>query len=69
MLPMQAILNTQQKIMYTNKKVIAGPSTDSMEKGLRYDDCHFNETGLQELSDSWSNLILAHIRDKSNNEI
>lgn len=48
------LADAQQQIVDNYNGIFEGPNTDLLVgEGYRYDDCHFSESGLSELSEKW----------------
>ena len=53
------IRRAQRQIAKDNPGVFHGPDTDALGRKFRYDDCHFNDEGLEAAARAWFEAIKA----------
>lgn len=51
------LLQIQNNLIENNENILRGPNSDILGSEFRHDDCHFNEEGLIQLANLWSEAI------------
>jgi len=56
----EEIRQAQQELVDTDKGIYAGPDTDTLDWGYRYDGCHFSDEGLARCAELWLEKLMPH---------
>ncbi|BBA32432.1 uncharacterized protein sS8_0466 [Methylocaldum marinum] len=52
------IQRAQRTLVNVERKIYSGPNTDELSsKDVRYDDCHFSDSGLRRHADAWFEVL------------
>jgi len=54
----EGIRAAQRDLVDPAKGIFAGPDTDQLGEGFRYDGCHFNGEGGKRVADLWLSALL-----------
>lgn len=55
--PVEALRAAQHSLVDHNHYIYEGPDMDVVDDGMKYDDCHYNEAGLNFASQKWLDAI------------
>jgi hypothetical protein len=56
----EEIRQAQQELVDIDKGIYAGPDTDTLDWGYRYDGCHFSDEGLESCAELWLEKLTPH---------
>jgi lysophospholipase L1-like esterase len=56
----EEIRQAQQELVDMDKGIYAGPDTDTIGWGYRYDGCHFSDEGLERCAELWLEKLTPH---------
>lgn len=56
--PDAALENAQRNLANAGRQIFNGPNTDTLGSEFRYDNCHFNEAGLNQHADRWADILM-----------
>jgi hypothetical protein len=60
LVPDEELQRVQRELAVDSLGIFNGPDTDLLGSAYRYDDCHFNELGLEVHALLWADILLAH---------
>lgn len=55
--PDTVLQNAQRNLTNPSRQIFNGPNTDSLGGEYRYDNCHFNDAGLNKHADLWVDVL------------